>query len=110
LERDGCLHIINSRGIGRKLQLGQNGIYHVPFALHQVGQKNFVLDQLRSFFCQIGPASGKQLLEAFPRLRPIFFEERNLRQVEARIPKLRIDPGGSAMRFRLDRNCLVASG
>ena len=102
LKCDGCLHIVNSRGIGRKFQLGQNGIHHVPFAFHQVRQKNFVLDQLRSFFCQIGFATGEQLFEALPRLPPVFFEKRDLRQVKARIPKLWIDLGGFLKRgFRL---------
>ena len=51
------------------------------------------MDQLRSFLCQIGFATGKQLLETLPRLCPIFFEERNLGQVKARVPKLWVDPG-----------------
>ena len=92
MERDRCLHIIHSRRVGRKLELGENGIDHVAFALHQVSEKNFVLDQLRSFLCEIGLTGRKQLLKALPRLGPIFFQKRDLRQIEAGIPKLRIDP------------------
>ena len=92
LKGDRCLHIINSRGIGRKLELRQNGIDHVAFALHQVRQQNFILDQLGSFLRQIGLTCGEQLLKALPCLGPIFFQKWDLREIEARIPKLRVDP------------------
>jgi hypothetical protein len=51
------------------------------------------LDQLRSFFRQIGFTAGKKLLEAIPRFRPIFPKKRDFRQIEARVPELGIDSG-----------------
>ena len=51
------------------------------------------MDQLRSFFCQIGFTVGKELFEAISRFCPIFFEKWDFRQVEACVPKLGIDSG-----------------
>ena len=94
LERDGRFYIVNSWRIWRKLQLGQDGIDHVLLSFEQVSQKNFVLNKLRCFACQIGLAAREEFLKALARFSPVFFEERNLRQVKARIPKLRIDSLG----------------
>ena len=94
LERDGRFYIVNSRRIGRKLQLGQNAIDHVLLSLEQVSQKNFVLNELRCFARQIGLAAREEFLKTLARVCPVFFEERNFRQVKARIPKLRIDSLG----------------
>ena len=93
LERHGCFHIVNSRRVRRKLQLGQDRIDRVLFSLQQVSQKDLVLNKLRSFACQIGATAGKQLLKTIPSLRPILLEKWDFRKVEARIPKLGIDPG-----------------
>ena len=100
LERDGRFYIVYSRRIGGKLQLGQNGIDHVLFSFEQVSQENLVLNELRRFTRQIRLAARKELFKPLARFRPIFFEKRNFRQVEARIPELRIDPS------RLEQGCL----
>ena len=41
----------------------------------------------------LGTNFGKELLEAISRFRPVFFEKRDLRHVEACVPKLGIDSG-----------------
>ena len=103
LERDGRFYIVNSWRIGRELQLGQDGIDHVLLSFEEVSQKNFVLNELRRFACQIGLAARDEFPKALARFCPVFFEERNFRQVKARIPKLRIDSLG----FQQGYFCLI---
>ena len=78
--------------IGRKLEFGQNRVDHVLFSLQQIRQQNFVLNKLRRVPLQIRHVAREKLLETTACFRPIFFQKRNLGQVKARIPKLRIDP------------------
>ena len=53
LKRDGGVGVIGRRRIGRELELGENGIDHVLLALEEIGQQDFVLDQLRRFALQL---------------------------------------------------------
>ena len=48
------------------------------------------MDELRRFALQLGRVSLEQSVETLPRFRPVFPQERDLSQVETRIPKFRI--------------------
>ena len=93
---------MHGRRVGRKLELGQDGIDHVLFAFEQIGQKDFVLDELRRIALQLRNIIREQLLKTVARFHPIFFQEGNLRQIETRVPEFRIDAQGfvqSGFRF-----------
>ena len=92
LERNGGVRVLHRRRIGRKLEFGQNRIDHVLFSLQQICQQNLILNKLRCVPLHIGLVAREELLKTTARFRPIFFQKRNLGEVKARIPKLRIDP------------------
>ena len=86
----GGIGVICRRRIGRKLETSENRIDHVLVPLEEIGQQDLVLDQLRGVALQLGRVPLEQRVEALPGFRPVFPQERNLRQVKARVPKLRV--------------------
>ena len=90
LERQRGIRVMDRRRVGRKLELGQHRIDHVLLSLEEIRQQNFVLDELRRVAFEFSGVALKQGLETFPRFGPVLPQKRNLRQVEARIPKFRI--------------------
>ncbi len=59
LQCDGRVGVVDCRRVRRKLELGQNRIDHVLFALEQIGQQNFILNELRRFALQFGRVARK---------------------------------------------------
>ena len=85
---------MHRRRVRRQLKFRQNRIDHGIVPLQQIGEQNLVLNQLGGFSLQLGGIAREQFLETLPRFRPVFFQKRNLRQIETGIPKFRIKPSG----------------
>ena len=81
---------MDRRRFRRELELGDHRVDHVLLTFHQVGDHDLVLDELRRFALQLGCVAGQQFLKTLPRFRPVLLQERNLREIEAGVPELRI--------------------
>ena len=90
LERDRGVRVGDRRRVGRQLKFRQDRIDHVLLPFEEIGQKNFVLDQLRRVALQFRGAALEQAFKTFARFRPIFPEKRNLGEIETGVPEFRI--------------------